>query len=127
MALHQSGEDYLEAILMLQRKNGHVRSIDIAQHLNYSKPSVSRAMSILKSDGYIIMEADGRIVLTEQGQTIAMTIYERHELLSNWLINIGVTPEIALEDACRMEHHLSAESFDCIKQYLKLHHTTNLA
>ena len=117
MAIHQSGEDYLEAILVLQQEKGQVRSIDVSQHLGYSKPSVSRAMSILKADGHIIMETDGRLILTESGRSIAQTIYERHRLLTRWLVAIGVSPKVAAEDACRIEHQLSAETFECIKEY----------
>ena len=104
MPLHESGEDYLEAILVLHEQKGNVRSIDVAQHLGYSKPSVSRAMSILRSSGYITMERDGRILLTEAGKTAAESVYERHRFLTKWLIQLGVTPEVAAEDACRIEH-----------------------
>lgn len=100
MPLHESGEDYLEAILVLHEQKGNVRSIDVAQHLGYSKPSVSRAMSILRSSGYITMERDGRILLTEAGKTAAESVYERHRFLTKWLIQLGVTPEVAAEDAC---------------------------
>ena len=103
MPLHESGEDYLEAILVLHEQKGNVRSIDVAQHLGYSKPSVSRAMSILRSSGYITMERDGRILLTEAGKTAAESVYERHRFLTKWLIRLGVTPEVAAEDACRIE------------------------
>lgn len=118
MALHQSGEDYLEAILMLQKEKGSVRSIDVAQHLGYSKPSISRAMSILKTSGHIIMERDGRLELTEEGTRVAQEIYERHKLLTDWLIRLGVSPEVAVEDACKMEHNISTETFQCLKRYL---------
>ena len=118
MHLHQSGEDYLEAIFVLRQEKGAVRSIDVAQKLNYSKPSVSRAMSILRADGYIEMEKSGAITLTEEGERVARTMYERHRLLTSWLTSLGVSPEVAANDACRMEHALSAETFACIKKYL---------
>ena len=117
MALHQSGEDYLEAILVLKKEFGIVRSIDVAQHLGYSKPSVSRAVSILKASGHLTMEKDGRLELTEEGVRVAREIYERHELLTRWLINLGVSPEVASEDACRIEHDISAETFQCLKRH----------
>ncbi len=118
MPLHESGEDYLEAILVLHEQKGNVRSIDVAQHLGYSKPSVSRAMSILRSSGYITMERDGRILLTEAGKTAAESVYERHRFLTKWLIQLGVTPEVAAEDACRIEHDISPETFACLKRHL---------
>lgn len=117
MPLHESGEDYLEAILVLHEQKGNVRSIDVAQHLGYSKPSVSRAMSILRSSGYITMERDGRILLTEAGKTAAESVYERHRFLTKWLIQLGVTPEVAAEDACRIEHDISPETFACLKRH----------
>ena len=118
MALHQSGEDYLEAILVLRQQNGIVRSIDVAQHLGYSKPSVSRAVSILKNSGYLTMEKDGRLELTEMGEERAQLVYERHRFLSEWLVKLGVPPEIAAEDACRIEHVISAQTFEAIKKHL---------
>ncbi|MBO5727338.1 MAG: metal-dependent transcriptional regulator [Oscillospiraceae bacterium] len=118
MHLHQSGEDYLETILILRREKGVVRSIDVAQHMGFSKPSVSRAMSILRADGYIEMERSGGIRLTEEGERVARTMYERHDLLTRWLIGLGVSPETAAGDACRMEHALSEETFSCIKRYI---------
>lgn len=118
MHLHQSGEDYLEAIFILRQEKGAVRSIDVAQKLGYSKPSVSRAMSILRSDGYIQMERSGAITLTETGEQVARTMYERHRLLTQWLTSLGVSPEVAANDACRIEHALSAETFACIKKYV---------
>ena len=121
MALHQSGEDYLEAILVLQEKNGTVRSIDVAQHLGFSKPSISRAMSILKHSGHITMEKDGRLELTEEGRAVAQRIYERHRFLSQWLVKLGVDPETAAEDACRMEHDISCQTFACLKHHAEHH------
>jgi Mn-dependent DtxR family transcriptional regulator len=119
MTLHQSGEDYLEAILMLRQKKGTVRSIDVAQHLGYSKPSISRAMSILKTSGYITMEKDGRLELTAEGEQVAQNIYERHRLLARWLVRLGVSPETAEEDACKIEHNISDETFRCLKQHVE--------
>ena len=117
MALHESGEDYLEAILVLREKQGNVRSIDVAQYLGYSKPSVSRAVSLLKASGHLRMERDGRLELTEQGERVAQGIYERHRFLTQWLIHIGVPEEIAARDACRIEHDLSPETFQCLKRH----------
>lgn len=119
MALHQSGEDYLEAILVLRERKGNVRSIDVAQHLNYSKPSVSRAMSILRANGYITVEQDGRLALTASGEQVAREIYERHKLLTDWLVRLGVSPEVAAEDACKIEHDISPETFRCLKQHVQ--------
>ena len=118
MHLHQSGEDYLEAILELRQERGQVRSIDVAQKLGFSKPSVSRAMAILRTDGYITVEPSGAIVLTESGERVARTMLERHQLLTQWLVSLGVSPWVAAKDACRMEHALSEETFACIKAHL---------
>ena len=117
MGLHESGEDYLEAILVLQEKKGIVHSIDVAQHLGYTKPSVSRAMSILRASGHIVMEKDGQLKLTEEGMQVASRIYERHRLLTDWLIHLGVSPQAAAEDACRIEHDISEETFQCLKRH----------
>ena len=117
MSLLESGENYLETILVLTKRNGSVRSIDIAEEMNFTKASVSRAMSILKRDNYIIMEPDGRILLTEAGKTAAESVYERHRFLTKWLIQLGVTPEVAAEDACRIEHDISPETFACLKRH----------
>ena len=117
MSLHQSGEDYLEAILVLREKNGVVHSIDVAQHLGYSKPSVSRAVSLLKGDGYLIMERAGRLEQTETGVEVARNIYERHRFLRQWLIHLGVSSETAEDDACKIEHNISDETFQCLKRY----------
>ena len=121
MALHESGEDYLEAILMLRKEKGYVRSIDVAQHLGYSKPSVSRAMSILKASGHIVMEKDGRLELTPSGEQVAQEIYERHRWLTQWLIHMGVAPEVAAEDACKIEHDISQQTYDAICEHARLH------
>ena len=112
----ESLEDYLDTILMLQKKNGCVRSIDIANEMNFTKPSVSIAMKNLREKGYILMVDNGFITLTEAGRQRAESVLERHTILSDWLISIGVREDIALEDACRVEHDLSEESFDAIKR-----------
>lgn len=117
----ESIEDYLETILLLSRQLANVRSIDIAGEMNYSKPSVSVAMKNLRQKGYITVSEDGYIRLTEAGQSLAETVYERHSLLSEWLFRLGVSPETAAADACKMEHDMSSESFEAIKAYLKKH------
>lgn len=119
MALHQSGEDYLETILLLRQKNGLVRSVDIANHLGYSKPSISRAMSLLRTSGHIIMEDSGHITLTSQGELVAQQIYQRHRLLCDFLESVGVTAEVAAEDACHMEHYISDETYQCLKAFVE--------
>ena len=118
MGVHESGEMYLEAIHVLTKKTGHVRSIDVSEYLGYSKPSVSRAMGILRSGGYITVEKDGSISLTEAGQEIAEKIYARHTLLTKLLLHIGVSEETAAEDACKLEHAISDESFEALKRYV---------
>lgn len=121
MTVRESGEMYLEAILVLAKKSGYVRSIDVSEYLGYSKPSVSRAMSILREGGYILMEKDGAITLTDSGKKLAGTIYERHTVLSELLIRLGVDEKTATDDACRIEHVISDESFHAIKQYYYQH------
>ncbi|NSF72738.1 metal-dependent transcriptional regulator [Blautia wexlerae] len=118
MAIHESGEDYLEAILMIKKRSGNVRSIDVARELSFSKPSVSVAMKNLKTSNYITVDENGFINLTEAGQEIADKIYERHTFLTNWLTSLGVDPEVASEDACKMEHAISSESFSAIKKFV---------
>ena len=118
MQIHESAENYLETILVLNNKNGSVRSIDIAMELGFSKPSVSIAMKNLRENGYIAVDDGGCITLLDKGRQIAETIYERHTLLSNWLITLGVDYKIAIEDACRIEHVISAESFHAIKDHV---------
>lgn len=120
MQIHESAENYLEAILALSEK-GNVRSIDVAQHLNFSKPSVSRAMSLLRENGYVIMDDDGLLHLTDRGHEIAARIYERHQLLTQWLTRLGVDPEVAAQDACKIEHDLSVESFEALKRHINEH------
>ena len=118
MQLQESGQMYLETILVLSRRLPAVRSIDIVEHMGYSKPSVSRAMSLLKSGGFIRMDEDGYITLTEDGQQVAETIFERHTVLTRALILLGVDPDTAAEDACKMEHAISDQSVTAIKKYL---------
>lgn len=115
----ESLEDYLETILSLQKRLGQVRSIDIANEMNFSKPSVSIAMKNLREKNYITMAADGYITLTSDGKKRAESVMERHTLLSDWLISIGVSKETALADACKVEHDLSEESFEAIKRALR--------
>ena len=117
MSVHESGEMYLEAIHVLHEKTGFVRSIDVSEYLGYSKPSVSRAMGILRSGEYITIDSDGAITLTEKGQEIAGKIYERHTLLTKLLVHIGVGEETAAADACKLEHAISDESFEALKKY----------
>lgn len=117
----ESVQDYLETILQLSKRLADVRSIDIAHELNYSKPSVSVAMKNLKAKEYIKVSEEGYISLTPSGLEIAQSVLERHTILSKWLISMGVTPEIAMEDACKMEHDMSQESFEAIKKYLQNH------
>lgn len=119
MRIQESAENYLETILILHQKNGAVRSIDIANELQYSKPSVSIAMRNLRENGYIRVDDNGFITLLPQGMEIAERIYERHTLLTNLLTALGVTPETAAEDACRIEHVISAESFEAIKNHVR--------
>lgn len=121
MTVRESGEMYLEAILVLAKKSGYVRSIDVSEYLGYSKPSVSRAMGILREGGYILVEKDGAITLTDSGKKLAETIYERHTVLSDLLIRLGVDEKTATDDACRIEHVISDESFQAIKQYYYRH------
>lgn len=117
MKILASAEDYLETILILQNRNGNVRSIDIAQEMGFSKPSVSVAMKNLRENGYISVNENGHISLLESGRAIAEKIYERHTLMTDWLIHLGVTPTIAAEDACRIEHVISEESFRALKEH----------
>ena len=116
MSVHESGEMYLEAILVLSNKNGFVRSIDVSEYLGYSKPSVSRAMGILRNGGYISVDKDGAITLTVSGREIAEKIYERHTVLSQLLMRMGVCEETAVAEACKLEHAISDESFEAIKR-----------
>ena len=117
MRLQESGEMYLETIYILSRENPHVRAIDVGEYLGYSKPSVSRAMGILRKGGYIQTDKDGAIQLTDTGRAYAEKIYERHTLLSRVLMQLGVQEEVAVADACKMEHAISDESFQAIKRH----------
>ncbi|MFI3325161.1 MAG: metal-dependent transcriptional regulator [Clostridia bacterium] len=117
MALHESGEMYLEAIYVLSKKLNNVRSIDVSEYLNYSKPSVSRAISVLKNEDFVIMDEYGFLILTEKGLVVATKIYQRHVLLNAFLTHIGLDKETAAEDACKMEHAISDKTFDIIKEH----------
>lgn len=117
MKIYESAEDYLEAILTLRERNGMVRSIDIANELHFSKPSVSVAMKKLRESGYIEMDGDGLITLLPPGQEVAQRIYERHRLLTEFFVRLGVSEEVAAADACKVEHDLSEETFRKIKEH----------
>ncbi len=121
MSLLESGEMYLETILVLSQKKKAVRSIDVAEYMQFSKPSVSRAMGILKSNGYIEIDTLGHITLTDTGREAAERIYERHRVLSEILMRLGVDEKTATEDACKMEHYISDTSFAAIKEHLRTH------
>lgn len=122
MIIKESAEDYLEAILYLRETNGYARSIDVARHLGITKPSVSVAMKNLRNEGYIEVDDKGSLYLTEKGSTIAEKTYERHVTIKNLLIQLGVDPQTAAKDACRMEHAISDESFNAIKEHAKTWH-----
>ena len=119
MHIQESGEMYLESIYVLLRRNPHVRAIDVGEYMGYSKPSVSRAMGLLKSGGYVSVDENGYISLLPAGQEVAEKIYERHTVLSSMLTMLGVDEKTAAEDACRLEHAISDESFDAIKRHLE--------
>lgn len=121
MKIQRSAEDYLETILVLEKRGGSVRSIDIATELGFSKPSVSVAMKNLKADGHITMDTDGSIRLLPSGRAIAERILERHTTLSDLLVRLGVSKETAIEDACRIEHVISSESFEAIKAHVEMY------
>ena len=118
MALHESAEMYLETIYELSQTRSSVRSIDVAESMGYSKPSVSRAVGLLKQGGYLLMDKDGFLILTEEGIHIAKKIFERHNVLSRMLISLGVSQKTAAEDACKIEHVISDETFAAIKRHL---------
>ena len=118
MHIQESGEMYLETIHVLTKKIGSVRAIDICEHMGYSKPSISRAMGILKSAGYIEVDQHGYITLTEAGLDVANKMYERHTVLTELLVRLGVDAETAADDACKIEHHISEKSFEAIKAYV---------
>lgn len=118
MSLHESGQMYLEAIYVLSQERPIVRSIDVGEYLGYSKPSVSRAMGILKKSGYVIAEEDGALKLTAEGKKVAETMYSRHTVLTRMLVALGVDEDTAAEDACRIEHVISEKTFDAIKKHM---------
>jgi len=118
MRLQESGEMYLETILVLSQKSDSVRSLDVAEYMGFSKPSVSRAVGLLKSGGYITVDREGYLSLTKEGLEIAQKIYDRHKLLTAFLINIGVDEKTAAEDACKMEHDISDLTYEAIKNHL---------
>ena len=123
MKIQESAENYLETILMLAKQSGSVRSIDIVNNLGFTKPSISIAMKNLRENGYINMDSDGYITLTNKGLDIASAVYERHTLLSDWLIALGVDKETAADDACKIEHVISEVSFEAIKKHMTEKHT----
>ena len=118
MHLQESGEMYLETILVLTRERANVRSIDVVEYMGFSKPSVSRAIGLLKSGGYVTVDGDGYLSLTDAGLDVATKIYERHNAITKLLISLGVDEEVASADACKMEHNISDESLDAIKKFL---------
>ncbi|HIY52986.1 MAG TPA: metal-dependent transcriptional regulator [Candidatus Agathobaculum merdavium] len=117
MKIQESAENYLEAILVLTQRNGQVRSIDVAHYTGFSKPSISRAVGLLRDNGYVSIDQNGLLCLTEAGLKIAETIYERHTVLTELLTMLGVSPETAAEDACRIEHVISTETFEKLKEH----------
>ena len=119
MKIQESGEMYLETILILSQKSPYVRSIDVGEYMGFSKPSVSHAMGLLRTGGYVNMDANGYLTLTEAGAELAGKIYERHQILTKILVMLGVNAETAAEDACKMEHDISAESFEAIKKCIR--------
>ena len=119
MKIQESAENYLEAILVLTQKNGQVRSIDVAHYTGFSKPSISRAVGLLRDNGYVSIDQNGLLVLTESGMQIATSIYERHTVLSDLFERLGVPDDVAAEDACRIEHVISDESFAAIKRFIR--------
>ena len=124
--LYESGENYLETILVLKNRGVEVRSIDVVHEMGLSKPSVSRAMGILREGGFIQVDADGYITLTSAGKEVAESIYERHRVFTEWLIDIGVDPELAAEDACKLEHAISSESFEKLKEHRRKKHNKKI-
>ncbi|MBQ8321280.1 MAG: metal-dependent transcriptional regulator [Clostridia bacterium] len=120
MHLQESGEMYLETILILTERRGNVRSIDVVEYMGFSKPSVSRAIGLLKSGGYVIVDSDGYLYLTEAGAEVAHKMYDRHKLLTEFLTSLGVSEDTASADACKIEHHISDESFEAIKKNMEM-------
>ena len=121
MALQESGEMYLETILVLSRESSYVRAIDVGEYMGYSKPSVSRAVGILKKNGYIIMDGSGHLYLTDEGRSVAEKTFERHRVLTKVFTKLGVSAGIAAEDACKIEHVISDETFEAIKRFVAEH------
>lgn len=119
MLIKESAENYLEAILMIKKEKGYVRSVDVANHLNFTKASVSVAMKSFREEGYVTVDHDGNITLTQKGMDIASKVYERHEIIAKALIALGVEEETAYEDSCKVEHDISQQTFDKLKAYLK--------
>ena len=119
MHLQESAEMYLETIYLLSLQRNSVRSIDVAEHMGYSKPSVSRAVGLLKQGGYLLVDQDGFLALTDEGRSVAEKIFERHTVLSKFFISLGVSAEVAAEDACKIEHIISDETLDAIKKFIK--------
>ncbi len=119
MALQESGEMYLESILFLSQKNNLVRAVDIAEYMGYSKPAVSRGLAKLRQERYILIDQDGYIALTENGRTVAEKMYERHTLLTSFLMQLGVDEDTAAQDACRIEHVVSDKSFEAMKKHIE--------
>ncbi len=118
MQLQESGEMYLETIYILTENNPHVRSIDVCDYMGFSKPSVSRAIGLLKSGGYVTVDADGYLTLTDSGRKVAEKMYERHNLVTEFLMSLGVSEKTATDDACKIEHQLSDESFEALKRHI---------
>lgn len=118
MQLQESGEMYLETIFILTESNPHVRSIDVCEYMGFSKPSVSRAIGLLKNGGYVTVDGDGYLSLTDVGREVALKMYDRHRLLTSFLVKLGVSEDVAANDACKIEHHLSDESFEALKRYV---------
>ena len=125
MHLHESGEMYLETIYVLSKRSSAVRSIDVSDHMGFSKPSVSRAVGLLRKGGYIDVDSDGYLTLTELGRSVAEKMYERHTILTSLLIRLGVDEAIASEDACKIEHDISEQTFDAIKSFLQKNNDFN--
>lgn len=119
MTIRESAEDYLETMLMMREQHGYIRSVDVAEHLGVTKPSVSYAVKRLRENGYLLMDADGRITLTQKGEAIAQRTYERHRVLTEFLVEIGVPETNAREDACKIEHDISEETFSAIRRLLQ--------
>ena len=116
MRLYESGEMYLESILVLSKQGKDIRAIDLCDYMGYSKPSVSRALGILKKSGHVVVDKNGHLTLTDEGREVAEKIYERHKILTEVLVSLGVSHDVASDDACKIEHHISDESFEAIKK-----------